>query len=398
MVRSVTPPFSLESALEQLFALIRPLDRETVPVDEGAGRYLADDLSARRTQPARDLSVMDGFAVGGPGPWRIIGESRAGAPFASALAAGEAAKISTGAACPEDTTGIVPIEDATAASNELHAEAPSPGRFIRKRGFDFAEGARLLEKGALVGPAQIALARAAGHASLEVARRPMVAIIECGDELSADPTDPHPDRFPASNGAMVAAMVRAVGATARPIGPLPDDRSKLARAIQDAANADVIVTTAGASVGEHDHVRAALEDCGASLAFWRVAIRPGKPLLVARLGHRIVLGLPGNPASSYVTAFLFLLPLVRALQGATRPFPAPILVPLASPLPAGEDRREFLRARFAGGKAVPLAERDSSALRTLAAADLLVDRPSGAPLAPAGSLVPCYWLANGGIA
>ena len=140
-----------------------------------------------------------------------------------------------------------------------------------------------------------------------------------------------------------------------------------------------------------DHVKAALVAADRS-------IEPGKPLLVARLGHRIVLGLPGNPASSYVTAFLFLLPLVRALQGATRPFPAPILVPLASPLPAGVVRREFLRARFVGGKAVPLAERDSSALRTLAAADLLVDRPSGAPVAPAGSLVPCYGLANGGIA
>lgn len=388
----------LEQALEQLFTLAKPLDRETVPVDEAAGRYLAANLSALRTQPARELSVMDGFATAGPGPWRIVGESRGGAPFEAPLAAGEAAKISTGAACPEGASGIVPIEEATVTGRELHARPPAPGRHIRRRGFDFAEGASLLETGTRLGPAQIALARAAGHGSLAVARRPLVAIVECGDELSADPGDRRPHRIPASNGAMVAAMVRGAGAIARPIGPLPDDRGQLARAIRDAADADVLVTTAGASVGEHDHVRGALEDCGASLAFWRVAIRPGKPLLVARLGRQILLGLPGNPAASYVTAFLFLLPLLRALQGAARPFPAAIPLPLASPLPAGEDRREFLRARLVDGKAVPLPEHDSSALRTLAAADMLIDRPIRARVAPAGTAVPCYWLENGGFA
>lgn len=394
----ISDPITLESALDQLFALVTPLDHETIPVDEAADRYLADDLVARRTQPARDLSVMDGFAVAGPGPWRIIGESRAGAPFAASLASGEAAKISTGAACPPGTTGIVPIEDATLAKDGLCAAAPPPDRHIRRRGFDFAERDSLLEKGTRLGPTQIALARAAGHGEVAVARRPFLAIIECGDELSADPADPHPDRIPASNGAMVAAMAVTAGATARRIGPLPDDRSALARAIQDAADADVLVTTAGASVGEHDHVRGALEDCGASLAFWRVAIRPGKPLLVARLGRQIVLGLPGNPASSYVTAFLFLLPVLRALQGAARPFPIAIPLPLASPLPAGQDRREFLRACLVDGETVPLAERDSSALRTLAVANLLIDRPIGALAAPGGTPVPCYWLENGGFA
>lgn len=392
------PPISLELALERLFALVNSLGNETVPVDEAAGRYLTADVIARRTQPARDLSAMDGFAVAGPAPWRLVGESRAGSPLAGELAAGEAARISTGAACPAGTEGIVPVEDAAVEGTELRAPRPGPGAHIRRRGFDFAEGTVLLAKGTRVGPGQLALARAGGHGTLAVASRPRLVVVECGDELVADPQTSAPDRLPASNGAMVAAMAASLGARVQRIGPLPDDRAVLARALADAAEAEVLVTTAGASVGEHDHVRGALEDAGASLAFWRVAIRPGKPLLVARRGAQLVLGLPGNPASAFVTAFLFLLPLLRALQGAARTFPAAIPLPLADPLPAGGERREFLRARFTDGQAVPLAERDSSALRVLAAADLLIDRPIGAAAAPSGSVVSCYWLESGGIA
>lgn len=398
----MTAPLTLEAAQERLFALATPLAAEMIAVDDAAGRHLARELEARRTQPARDLSVMDGFAVAGPGPWRIIGESRAGAPFAGSLGAGSAVRISTGAACPAGTGAILVREDAEVRGTTL-ATLSGVGfhqddRWIRRRGFDFAAGDPLLAAGTLIGPAQIALARAAGHGHLEVARRPLVAVIECGDELAADPSDPHPDRIPASNGAMVAAMVRSVGGRVSRIGPLPDDRAELALAISEAANADVIVTTAGASVGEHDHVGGALADRGAELAFWRVAIRPGRPLLVTRLGRQIVLGLPGNPASSYVTAFLFLLPLLRALQGAAQHLPAAVRLPLAAPLPDGGERREFWRARFTDAGVEPLPERDSSALRTLAAADILIDRPAGAPAAAPGELVICHWLPSGGSA
>jgi molybdopterin molybdotransferase len=389
---------ALEEAWRRLFALARPLGAERVPVDEAAGRYLAADLVARRTQPAADLSAMDGFAVAGAGPWRIVGESRAGVPHAGVLGAGEGARISTGAACPAGAEAIVIVEEATVEGGQLSAPPPEAGRWIRRRGFDFAQGDRLLDAGARIGPAQIALARAGGHGALEVAREPLVAVIECGDELVADPVDCPAELLPASNGAMVAAMVRSAGARARRIGPLRDDREELALAIQEAGDADVIVTIGGASVGEHDHIRGALEDCGADLAFWRVAIRPGKPLLVARLREQIVLGLPGNPASSFVTAFLFALPLLRALQGAAQPHPASIPLRLAATVPAGGARREFLRARFTGGCAAPLAERDSSALRTLAAADLLIDRAAGAPAAAAEDVVDCYWLGTGGTA
>lgn len=391
-------PIALEEAWERLLALARPLGGETVAVDEAAGRYLHDNVRARRTQPACDLSAMDGFAVAGPPPWRILGEARAGHPFAGPIQSGEAARISTGAACPAGTEGIVIVEKAVVENEELRSAPPEPGAHIRRRGFDFALGEAIIEAGARLGPAHIALARGAGHAELAVGRPPRVAIIECGDELVADPRHCPADLLPASNGAMVAAMARGVGAKARTIGPLPDDRGVLARAIASAADADVLVTTAGASVGEHDHVRGALEDWGAELAFWRVAIRPGKPLLVARRGDQIVLGLPGNPVSSYVTAFLFLLPVLRALQGAARPAPTAIPLPLASPLPAGSERREFWRGRLVAGQAVPLDERDSSALRALAAADLLIDRPAAAPAAPAGASARCHLLENGGIA
>lgn len=388
---------ALEEAWEQLFALARPLGAETVSVDEADGRYLAADLAARRTQPAADLSAMDGFAVAGAGPWRIVGESRAGVPFAGALGEGDATRISTGAACPAGTEAIVLGEDAAIEGGEVRAPAPEPGRWIRRAGFDFAAGAVLLEKGARIGPAQLGLARAAGQGSLEVARRPRLAVLECGDELVADPEACPPDGLPASNGAMLAAMAAGL-AEVRRIGPLPDDRAQLASAFAAASDADVLVTIGGASVGEHDHIRGALEDSRAELAFWKVAIRPGKPLLVARRGSQVVLGLPGNPASSFVTAYLFVLPLLRALQGAAQALPAAIPLPLAHPVPRGCDRREFLRARFVDGHTLPLSERDSSALRTLAAADLLIDRAIGAPPGDAGEAVDCYWLGNGGIA
>lgn len=388
---------TLEDAWARLFALARPPGPETIAVDEAAGRYLAADLIARRTRPAADLSAMDGFAVAGAGPWRVIGESRAGVPFAGSLAGGEATRISTGAACPEGTEGIVLIEDGALAGEELRAPPPEPGRWIRRAGFDFAAGDVLIEKGTRIGPAQLGLARAAGHGSVVVARRPRLAVLECGDELAADPEAIPPDGLPASNGAMLAAMAAGF-AEVRRIGPLPDDRDGLARAFAQTGDADVLVTIGGASVGEHDHIRGALEDCGATLAFWRVAIRPGKPLLVAGRGEQIVLGLPGNPNSSFVTAWLFVLPLLRAVQGAASPLPAALPLALAAPVPAGGQRREFLRARLAGGRAEPLPERDSSALRTLAAADLLIDRPIGAPPHGAGEVVDCYWLGNGGIA
>ena len=394
----MTAPISLEEAWGRLFGSVTPLASEIVPIDDADGRFLSSPVLARRTQPYADLSAMDGFAVAGSGPWRIVGESRAGAPFSGKLEKGEATRISTGAAIPKGADAILLVEEAHLQGDRLkHNDATSTAH-IRREGFDFREGDSLLGPGQTITPAKIALLRAAGIGYVEVARRPLVAIVECGDELVRDPESAEPSQLPAANGAMLAAMAHRCGAHARVVGPVADDLDALGQTIEEARQADCVVTIGGASVGKHDLVRPALESVGAELDFWRVAIRPGKPLLVAKRGNQVILGLPGNPASAFVTGFLFALPLMRAMQGAETVCPVPVALPLVGTLPEGGPRREFRRARLSLGGVEPLEERDSSALRSLAEAQLLIDRPADCEEAKTGTPVPCYWLENGGIA
>jgi len=284
-----------------------------------------------------------------------------------------------------------PVDGGVIAASEI----PSPKRHVRDRGFDFATGNPLLNAGSHIGPAQIALAMAAGHGSLAVNRPPKVAILDSGDELAPDPANCGPDQIPASNGAMIAAMLAPlVGPTSR-LGPIGDDLGALARGLERAEGTDILITSGGASVGDHDLIQQALKDWGADLAFWKVAIKPGKPLMVATRGSTVVLGLPGNPVSSFVTAFLFALPLVRSAMGAIAPLPKPVMQTLAAPLSATSNRREFLRA-ISDGTTVRLASsQDSSALRALADANCLIDRPVGSPEVGVGELVPVYNLHNG---
>ncbi|MBO0749782.1 MAG: molybdopterin molybdenumtransferase MoeA, partial [Porphyrobacter sp.] len=224
------------------------------------------------------------------------------------------------------------------------------------------------------------------------------AVLDSGDELAADPAGCAPHQLPASNGAMLAAMAAPYALSIMRLGPVPDRLDALLAALDQAADTDVIVTSGGASVGDHDLVRPALEQWGATIDFWRVAMRPGKPLLVARRGRQWVLGLPGNPVSSYVTAFLFLLPLLRALGGAGDPLPRGMTMRLGAALPATADRTEFVRARLQGDSLLPLNEQDSSALAALASADALIERPANAPAADKGAFIRAYWLENGGMA
>lgn len=393
----MTAPIPLEEAWTRLLAMIAPLESETVAVDDAIARVLAEPLIARRTQPWADLSAMDGFACAGEGPWRIVGESRAGQAFDDVMTSGEAVRISTGAAVPQGADRILVVEEALLEGDNLAAtEAPQAGRHIRRRGFDFAAGDMLMEAGQRIAPAGLALARASGNGTLAVRRAPEVALIECGDELVADPQDCPEDRLPASNGAMLGAMAGRAGATIRRIGPVADRKDALRAAFEAATGSDLVVTMGGASVGEHDLVRPVLKELGADLAFWRVAIRPGKPLLVARWGGTLILGLPGNPVSSFVTGELFMLPAIRALSGEKAPLPVPVSIPLRGSLPRGGPRREFVRARLVNGGACPIEERDSSALQALAQADLLIDRPVDAQEVKAGTPVPCYWIGNGG--
>lgn len=392
----MTAPIPLEEAWTRLLSMIEPLGSELVAVDDAVGRVLAEPLVAQRTQPWADLSAMDGFACAGEGPWRITGESRAGQAFDDVVTSGEAVRISTGAAVPEGADRILVVEEALHEGRELAAtQAPEPGRHIRRRGFDFAFGDILVEAGQRVSPAGLALARASGSGTLPVSRAPRVALIECGDELVADPRECPDDRLPASNGAMLGAMASQAGAIVQRIGPVADRKSALREAIEAARGNDLIVTMGGASVGDYDLVKPVLEELGADLAFWRVAIRPGKPLLVARWEGTLILGLPGNPVSSFVTSKLFMLPAIRALSGEARPLPVPIPITLRGSLPEGGLRREFHRARLVDGEACPIEERDSSALRALAQADLLIDRPAHADEAKAGTPVPCYRIGNG---
>jgi molybdopterin molybdotransferase len=394
------PPLPLAEAHKRLLGQVEPLIAETIPVHGALRRYLAAPLLAARTQPAADLSAMDGYAMRADdvsGPWQVVGESAAGHPYAARLSRGQAIRISTGALMPPGEAVVLLQENAARDGDAvfLNGEGEPTARHVRRAGFDFEAGNQVLSSGTRVGPAQLALALAAGHAELPVHRLPSLAILDSGDELASDPAKCAPHQVPASNGAMIAAMAAPHVSSLQRLGPVPDRLDLIVAALDQAADTDVVATSGGASVGDHDLVRPALEQWGAKIDFWRVAMRPGKPLLVARRGRQWVIGLPGNPISSYVTAFLFLLPLLRALGGASDPRPRHLLARLGAGLPPAGDRTEFVRARFDGDSLVPVAVQDSSALLALAVAEALVERPANAPAARAGDLVEAYWLENG---
>ena len=393
----MSAPLALEEAQARLLALAPALPAEAVATGAALGRILAQDLHAARTQPPADLSAMDGYALApGTGPWQLVGESRAGAPYREVLAENQCVRISTGAIVPPGADRVLLQEDALDEVGLVTAiEMPPPGRHIRARGFDFHEGDLLLERGTRLTPARIALALAAGHGELAVARRVKVAVMDSGDELSPDPAACLPHQIPASNAAMIAAMLVPLGCDVTRIGPVPDDRTALAGALAAAEGADVLVTSGGASVGDHDLVKPALAEWGAETAFWKVAIKPGKPLLVATRGAQVILGLPGNPVSSFVTAYLFALPLVRAAMGAGDPLPRAVTMVAGEDLPAVGPRREFLRAASDGGEVRLAGSQDSSALSALAVADCLIDRPARAPALAAGEPVRVFPLGNG---
>ena len=387
---------TLEEAQERLLALVQPLGEEEV--ETGAARpaqRLARDLTALRTQPPADLSAMDGYAICGAGPWKRVGESRAGAPFAGSLEPGQCTRISTGATMPAGSDRVL-IQENAALDGSLVAlaegETPPPGLHVRKRGFDFAEGDTVMAKGTALGPGQIALALAAGHGRLSVLRTPRIAVLDSGDELASDPARCGPDQIPASNGAMIAAMLRPYVGEVERLGPVPDDLAALAEALARAEACDILITSGGASVGDHDLVQQALGNWGAAIDFWKATIKPGKPLMVATRGRQFILGLPGNPVSSFVTCFLFALPLIRAAMGDPDPRPRALSMQASHDLPAVGPRREFLRG-ISDGKGVQLAaSQDSSALRALGASNCLIDRPAGGGPVGAGETVQVYNL------
>lgn len=392
----------VEIARERILDGVAPLAEEPVSIADAAGRVLAEPLHAIRDQPPFDACAMDGYAVRmadtvGGATLRLVGASVAGKRYAGSLGAGETVRIFTGAPVPEGADGILIQENATAVGDRIGiVERPAPGRFIRPRGLDFMAGSVLLPPGRRLGSRELALAAAANASTLMVRRRPLVAFLSIGDELVLAGRQPGPDQIVASSAAGLVPMVRDAGADAVDLGLIGDCIEDLVAATgrAEALGVDVLVTLGGASVGDHDLVRPALASVGMELEFWRIAMRPGRPMLFGRLPPMRVLGLPGNPVSSLVCSLLFLVPLVEALLGMPfRDRTEPAI--LAVDVEANDGREDYVRSLSQpqdGGLPgiTPLSRQDSSMLRALADADCLLIRPIDAPAAGAGT--PCRIL------
>lgn len=389
---------AVAEAQARLFALAPRVGAEVLPLAAATGRWLAEPVIARRSQPAADLSAMDGYALRFAdlgAPLRVIGESAAGRPFGERLGAGEAVRIFTGAALPEGADAILVQEEAARDGDvlTLAGEGPgTPGRHIRRRGADFAEKATVLPAGARLTPPALALAAAAGHGVLSVNRPIRVAIAATGDELVPPGTPTGPAQLPEANGVMLAALLADLPVVIEDLGILPDQLEAQAAAFA-LVSADLLVTSGGASVGDHDQVRPALLAAGATIDFWRIALRPGKPLMAGRRGAMMVLGLPGNPVSAFVTAMLFVRPLIAAMAGAADPLPRRLTARLGAPLPANDGREDYLRGALVDGVATAAKVQDSGMLTTLAGAGCLIVRAPHAPAAEAGETVEIVPLA-----
>ncbi|MGN5373945.1 molybdopterin molybdotransferase MoeA [Sphingomonas hankookensis] len=391
------PLLPVAEAQTRVLALARTVIAEPLPIADSIGRYAATDIVARRTQPARPLSAMDGYAIRFddlPGPWNVIGESAAGAAFPAPVSTGQATRIFTGAAMPTGTDCVVVQEEATRDGDRLHlsGEGPVRGGNVRRAGLDFREGDLLIAAGERITPARAALAAIAGHATLSVGRRVRVAIAATGDELVPAGQPIRDDQLPETNGLMLAGLLADLPVDRIDLGILPDRMEALVAAFAS-VDCDLLVTTGGASVGDHDLVRPALAAAGGTLDFWRIALRPGKPMLAGRLRDAAVLGLPGNPVSSFITALLFVRPLVARLAGATDPLPRTVRATLAHALPANGPRQDYLRAMLIDGQVSTAAIQDSSMLRTLARSDCLIVRAPHAPVADAGDSAEILQLA-----
>jgi len=385
---------SVEDALARCLALVSPLPAETVPLRAAAGRYLAEAVTALRDQPPFDASAMDGYAVAGnPGAqarFQVIGEAGAGHAFHGRLGPGEALRIFTGAPVPEGATRVILQEDVLADAGAITVRPGADlATHIRPRGQDFRIGDSIAPRRLRAN--DLALLASMNVPRVTVARRPVVAIIATGDELVMPGEAPRPDQIIASNSFAIAALAEAAGAEARLLPIAADTEPALTAVFGMAREADLIVTIGGASVGDHDLVGGVAERLGMQRSFWRIAMRPGKPLMAGRLGAAAMLGLPGNPVSAIVCAHLFLLPMLRAMQGDPHPAPRALRARLGADVEANGPRTHYMRATLTEAEGLaqitPDARQDSALLGVLAEADALLIRPAGDGPRPAGEVV-----------
>ena len=398
---------SVEEALSRLLAPLEPLPYEQISLAEGLGRVLAEDVAARRTQPPFAVSAMDGYAVRAedvervPVELRIVAEVPAGAGFGGHVALGEAARIFTGAPLPAGTDTIIIQEDTQRDGDRVRVLEGAPrGRYVRREGLDFGEGDVLLRAKRRLTARDIGLLAAMNRPWLLVHRRPRIGILSTGDEIvmPGDPIGPH--QIVSSNSLALAAFVTACGGTPVSVGNAPDDPAALRRIAAATRGVDLLVTTGGASVGEHDLVREALAADGLELDFWQIAMRPGKPLMVGSYHGTPMIGLPGNPVSTLVCALLFLRPALDRLSGNDEPLGGTPTARLGVPLRKNDRRQDYLRSRLAHAvdgelEVFPFELQDSSMMRLLSAADCLVVRPPHAPAVDAGARVPIVQFPGG---
>jgi molybdopterin molybdotransferase len=390
---------SVAEALARVTQGLQPLDSERVRLEQARGRVLADDIAAGLDQPPFDASAMDGYAVRAedvaalPATLRLIGEALAGRGFPGAVGKGEAVRIFTGAPMPKGADTIVIQENTEVAPGVVTVKEAAPHRHIRQRGQDFAAGEVLLCIGLRLGPRELMLAAAMNRAELPVRCKPKVAILATGDEVVPPGTEVGRDQIVSSVPAGIAALVEAQGGEPMSLGIAKDTPESLITLARTGSAADILVTIGGASVGERDLVSAALRSEGLELDFWKIAMRPGKPLLYGRMGTQRVLGLPGNPVSALVCALVFLVPMLHHLLGLRENAPRHIKAVLGQDLDANGPREHYMRAIStwgAGGKRLvsPLSSQDSALMADFARADCLIVRAPDAPALTRGAWVP----------
>lgn len=389
----ISPLLSVDEARHRILSGVQILSQETISLQNAQGRLLARALSARRTQPPVDVSAMDGYALrtedlAKPNGLRLIGESAAGHGFEGLLGEGETVRIFTGAPVPKGADAVLLQENALCSEDGMihPRESVLSGENIREKGLDFSEGQAALTAGSILGPAELALAAAMNHAEVPVVRRPRIAIMASGDELILPGKNPGPSQIIACNSFAVAGLARDAGGDVIDLGLFKDDLEQLQLGISQARalKVDILVTLGGASVGDHDLLRPALLEQGMKLDFWRIAMRPGKPLIYGSLGDMRILGLPGNPVAAFVCSLVFLCPLIRAMQGdpqASEVQMEPAIIGLD--LPANKSRRDYMRAsltRDAENRliATPQPLQDSSLLTELTQSQALLVREAGA--------------------